>query len=303
MYDRLVSVFTRLNLSYEIIFVNDASPDNSEDVICEISAKDPNVIGIVHSRNFGSQAAFLSGMEVATKESCVLLDGDLQDPPEIIESFVTEWRNGADVVYGRRVKREMPRFLEYFYKSFYRIFSAMSEVNIPVNAGDFSLVDRKIVHWLLQCTERDVFLRGLRAYVGFKQVGVNYIRPERAFGKSTNNWIKNIGWAKKGIFSFSRIPLHALTAFGGAACLATLLLATYTIIVRFLTPSEIPAGLTFIALLIMFFGSVSVLGLGLLGEYIGKILEETKARPRYIRSKFITLGKVRMARNSEELPE
>lgn len=295
MHERLVSVFNRLGLDYEIIFVNDSSPDNSAEVIRTISARDPHVIGITHSRNFGSQAAFRSGMELASKEACVLLDGDLQDPPEVIEDFICKWREGADVVYGRRVKREMPMLLEACYRGFYRLFAAMSEVPIPKDAGDFSLMDRSVVYWMLQCEERDAFLRGLRAYVGFKQVGVDYIRPERMFGVSTNNWVKNIGWAKKGIFSFSRMPLHLLTAFGGLATVGAVVLAIATILIRILLPESTPKGITFLSLLVMFFGSVTILGIGLLGEYIGKILEETKARPAFIRHSLIVRGVVKPA--------
>ncbi|MES9903753.1 MAG: NAD-dependent epimerase/dehydratase family protein [Sedimenticola sp.] len=295
MHERLVSVFNRLGLDYEIIFVNDSSPDNSAEVIREISALDPHVIGIIHARNFGSQSAFRSGMELASKEASVLLDGDLQDPPEIIEDFVREWRAGADVVYGRRVKREMPVLLEACYRGFYRLLAAMSEVPIPRDAGDFSLMDRSVVYWVLQCRERDAFLRGLRAYVGFKQVGVDYVRPERMFGVSTNSWIKNIGWAKKGIFSFSRIPLHMLTMLGGIACVGTVGLAALSILIRALDPESVPKGLTFLSLLVMFFGSFAILGIGLLGEYIGKIFEETKARPAFIRRNLIVHGEVRPA--------
>ena len=297
MHERLVSVFNRLGLDYEIIFVNDNSPDNSTEIIREISARDPHVIGIEHARNFGSQAAFRSGMELTSKEACVLLDGDLQDPPEIIEEFVRKWREGADVVYGRRIKREMPMLLEACYRGFYRLFAAMSEVPIPKDAGDFSLMDRSVVYWMLQCEERDAFLRGLRAYVGFKQVGVDYVRPERMFGVSTNNWVKNIGWAKKGIFSFSRMPLHLLTTFGGLATFGTFVLAIITASIRFLFPDSTPKGITFLSLLVMFFGSIIILGIGLLGEYIGKILEETKARPAFIRRSLIVRGEVRPAQH------
>ena len=297
MHERLVTVFNRLGLDYEIIFVNDSSPDNSAEVIRAISAWDPHVIGVTHARNFGSQSAFRSGMELASKEACVLLDGDLQDPPVIIEDFVREWRAGADVVYGRRVKREMSVLLEACYRGFYRLFAAMSEVPIPKDAGDFSLMDRSVVYWMLQCQERDAFLRGLRAYVGFKQVGVDYVRPERMFGVSTNNWIRNIGWAKKGIFSFSRIPLHMLTAVGGITCISTVALAALSILMRVLAPESVPKGLTFIALLVMFFGSFAILGIGLLGEYIGKIFEETKARPAFIRRNLIVRGEVRPAQH------
>jgi dolichol-phosphate mannosyltransferase len=291
MYTRLVAIFDRLDMDYEIIFVNDCSPDNSADVIRELSAQNSSVVGINHTRNFGSQAAFRSGMEMATKDACVLLDGDLQDPPELIEKFVEQWRNGADIVFGRRVGREMPPILAACYSAFYKVFSALSEVPIPRDAGDFSLIDRIAVYWILQCDERDAFLRGLRAYVGFTQVGVDYIRPERMFGVSTNNWIKNIGWAKKGIFSFSRTPLHLLTAMGGFASVATFLVAIWSVAVRILEPTSVPKGVTFLALLVMFFGSFSILGIGLLGEYIGKILEETKARPAFIRRSVIVRGR------------
>lgn len=297
MHERLVAVFNKLGVDYEIIFVNDNSPDNSIDVIREISARDSNVIGITHSRNFGSQAAFRSGMELASKEACVLLDGDLQDPPELIEDFYREWHAGSDVVYGRRVKREMPILLEWCYRIFYKLLSGMSEVPIPRDAGDFSLMDQSVVYWLLQCEERDTFIRGLRAYVGFNQVGVDYVRPERMFGVSTNNWIKNIGWAKKGIFSFSRMPLHLLTALGGVAAIGTVILSVVSIVMRILDPESVPQGITYISLLIMFFGSFTILGIGLLGEYVGKILEETKARPAFIRRNLIVRGEVRPAKH------
>ncbi len=295
MHARLAEVFRRLDLDYEIIFVNDGSPDNSAEIIRAISAQDPNVIGITHSRNFGSQAAFRSGMELASKQACVLLDGDLQDPPEVIEKFVREWQAGADVVYGRRVKREMPWPIEMLYRVFYRIFAAMSEVPLPKDAGDFSLIDRTVVWWMLQCQERDSFLRGLRAYVGFKQVPIDYVRPERMFGVSTNNWIKNIGWAKKAIFSFSRMPLHIMTTIGGIAVAGTILLATASICIRLFSPDSVPKGITFLSLLVMFFGSLTILGIGMLGEYIGKILEETKGRPPFIRRHMIVRGTIEPA--------
>lgn len=290
MYERLVEMFIENQIDYEIIFVNDCSPDSTHDVIKNISSKDPRVIGITHSRNFGSQSAFISGMEMVNKESCVLLDGDLQDPPELIPDFINKWRDGSDIVYGRRIKREMPFFIEIFYKGFYTILNKISDLEIPKNAGDFSLIDRKAMHWILECGERDFFLRGIRAFVGFKQSGVNYYRAERVFGKSTNNWVKNFGWAKKAIFSFSSLPLHLLTLVGVITTIATAILASYSVFIRFFDPTSTPSGITFISLLIMFFGSFSILGIGLLGEYIGKILEESKSRPRFIRDKVIRRG-------------
>ena len=226
MYERLKNTFAGLNIDYEIIFVNDCSPDDSEEVIRAITRNDRRVIGISHSRNFGSQAAFMSGLGIASKNSCVLLDGDLQDPPELIEQFVALWREGFDVVFGRRVKRVAPLFMQFAYKAFYRVFDFFSYVRVPHDAGDFSLLDRRVVQAILRFPERDLFLRGVRAFVGFRQTGVDYVRPERMFGRSTNNLIKNLGWAKRGILSFSNTPLNMLSTMG------TLLLALTVLWIR-----------------------------------------------------------------------
>ena len=171
MYRRLTETFAALGVDYEIIFVNDASPDDSEQVIREISERDRRVLGISHSRNFGSQAAFRSGMELATKNAVVLLDGDLQDPPELIAEFVERWKEGYDVVYGRRVSRETTWFMQRAYRAFYWAFDRFSYLSIPRDAGDFSLIDRRVVHAMLQCDERDLFLRGVRAFVGLPPDG------------------------------------------------------------------------------------------------------------------------------------
>jgi nucleoside-diphosphate-sugar epimerase/glycosyltransferase involved in cell wall biosynthesis len=295
MHKRLTAVFDKLNVEYEIIFVNDNSPDDSEEVVRAISARDHHVIGISHSRNFGSQSAFRSGMEIATKNACVLLDGDLQDPPELIEQFVEQWRAGFDVVYGRRVKREAPWYMEIAYKSFYRVFQRFSYVYVPRDAGDFSLMDRRVVRTLMTFPERDLFMRGLRAFVGYKQTGVDYVRPERMFGVSTNNLMKNIGWAKKGLLSFSNTPLNMLTAAGFALFGLSLVLGLGSIVSRLLFPSAAPRGFTSLVLVVIFFGSINILAVSLLGEYIAKIFEEVKRRPHFVRRSFIRDGEVRSA--------
>ncbi len=290
MAERLVNTFEKCGTDYEIIFVNDGSPDNSEDVIQELSQKNPRILGITHARNFGSQAAFRSGMELASKNAVVLLDGDLQDPPELIEAFIAKWKEGYDVVYGIRVKREASLFMQFAYKCFYRLFNWFSSVKIPNDAGDFSLIDKRVVKWLLACHERDLYLRGLRAYVGFKQTGVDYIRPERMFGKTTNSLLKNFGWVKKSVFSFSRTPLDILTMAGFILIGITILLAVFQISMHFINPANAPKGITTILLLIMFFGSFTILSVSVVGEYIAKIFEEVKARPIFIRKNLIKRG-------------
>lgn len=293
MYRRLVEVFTEINVDYEIIFVNDNSPDNSEAVIQEISRRDRKVIGISHSRNFGSQAAFRSGMEIASKNACVLLDGDLQDPPELIKDFVKKWREGYDVVYGRRVKRDATWFMNFAYKIFYRIFDKFSFLDIPHDAGDFSLIDRKVVRSMLQFPERDLFIRGIRAFAGFKQTGVDYVRPERMFGATTNSFFKNVGWAKKGILSFSNTPLNMLSFAGVILFIFSIIIACYQFIIKLLVPGIAPKGITTVLLAIIFFGSINLFGLSLIGEYIAKIFEEVKRRPHFIRRHIIRDGEIR----------
>jgi dolichol-phosphate mannosyltransferase len=300
MYERLKQAFTKLNIDYEIIFVNDCSPDNSEEAIRAISRNDRRVLGISHSRNFGSQAAFRSGMEVASKNSCVLFDGDLQDPPEIIEQFVSHWREGYDVVYGRRVKREATLFMQAAYKLFYRTFDYFSYLKIPHDAGDCSLLDRRVVEAILRFPERDLFLRGVRAYAGFRQTGVDYVRPERMFGVTTNSFWKNLGWAKKGILSFSYVPLTVLSVSALFLFAISVVLMLAEVVVKLVFPSLAPKGFATVLLLILFFGSLNLLAIGVVGEYLAKIFEEVKQRPHFIRRSVIRDGEVRVTSQSQK---
>lgn len=281
MHKRLTATFKKIAVNYEIIFVNDGSPDNTEDALAKLTKIDKHVTGINHSRNFSSQMAFTSGMDIATGDAVVLLDGDLQDPPEIIEKFYEKWQEGYDVIYGIRVKREASFYMVFLYKAFYRVFHKMSYVKIPLDAGDFSLIDRKVIDVLKQFPERDRFLRGLRAWVGFKQTGIPYVRPERMFGKTTNSLLKNLNWATKGIFSFSYVPLQFLALLSSIAFFIALLAIIALIILRIISP-DIPHGTATILVTVLFFGAIQLLGISILGEYMGKIFEEVKGRPRYV---------------------
>jgi polyisoprenyl-phosphate glycosyltransferase len=282
MHTRLTAVFASLGVGYEIIFVNDGSPDDSDTVLKELTTRDDHVLAIEHSRNFGSQNAFLSGMHVASGDAVVLLDGDLQDPPELIAAFYAKWREGNDVVYGRRVKREGSTILSLFAKAFYRVFRGLSYVPIPLDAGDFALMDRRVVSEMLALPETDQFLRGLRAWVGFTQVGVDYVRPARAFGRSTHGRLKNLWWARKAIFSFTFAPIELLGYASGVMTAASFLAVVYEGVDRLRRP-EVPHGTSTIIALIAFFGSLNLLAIATLGEYLIKVFEETKRRPRFIR--------------------
>src|SRR5260221_2964815 len=282
MHERLTAVFKRIGVDYEIIFVNDHSPDNAREVLTELAARDPKVVVINHSRNFGSQNAYTSGMRFATGDAVVLLDGDLQDPPELIEAMHQKWKEGCDVVYGQRVQRDATRFLQLAYKAFYRIFRAASYVPMPLDAGDFSLIDRRVVEALNNLPENNRFLRGLRAWVGFKQTGVPYVRPERMFGRTTNSLLSNLGLARKAIFSFSYLPLDLIVWLAVATVGFSMVAIIVQVLLRFLVPDAAPRGATTIICLFLFLGGIQLLCLGIIGSYLAHIYDEVKRRPPYI---------------------
>jgi polyisoprenyl-phosphate glycosyltransferase len=282
MHQRLRKVFDQIGVDAEIIFVNDASPDNAAQVLKDLAAADPTVVVINHSRNFGSQSAFTSGMRISTGDAVVLMDGDLQDPPELIEKFYERWQEGYDVVYGQRVSRDAPQYMRFLYKAFYRLFRAASYVRVPVDAGDFSLLDRRVVAALNSLPENNRFLRGLRAWVGFKQIGVPYVRPERMFGRTTNSFLRNVQWARQAILSFSYVPLDLITWFGLLTVALAFLSIVYQVAVRLLVPGSTPNGFTTLIILILFLGGVQLLCLSIIGSYLAHIYDEVKRRPPYI---------------------
>ncbi|MDQ3814626.1 MAG: glycosyltransferase family 2 protein [Armatimonadota bacterium] len=282
MHERLTAVFNKIGVDYEIIFVNDCSPDNAREVLTELAARDPKVIVINHARNFGSQSAFTSGMRICTGDAVIPLDGDLQDPPELIEKFYEKWLEGYDVVYGERVQREATTFLRFAYKAFYRVFRAASYVRIPLDAGDFSLIDRRVVDVLNSLPENNRFMRGLRAWVGFKQIGVPYVRPERMFGRTTNSPLRNLGWARRAILSFSYAPLDFITSLALLTVSLSALAIIYQIALRILYPQLTPSGFTTIIVLVLFLGGIQLLCLSIIGSYLAHIYDEVKRRPPYV---------------------
>ena len=221
-------------------------------------------------------------MQVATGDAVILLDGDLQDPPELIEQFHRKWCEGYDVVYGERVQREASRFLRVAYKVFYRVFRAASYVPMPLDAGDFSLMDRRVVAALNSLPENNRFMRGLRAWVGFRQTGVPYVRPERMFGVTTNSLLRNLDWARKGILSFSYAPLDLIVWLALGTVGASFLGILFQIAARLLYPELAPRGISTVIVLILFVGGIQLLCLAIIGSYLEHIYDEVKRRPSYI---------------------
>jgi polyisoprenyl-phosphate glycosyltransferase len=282
MYERLTAVFKGLGVDYEIIFVDSGSPDGTPEVLAELAARDRRVTVVHHTRAFGSQSAYSSGLRIATGDAVILLDGDLQDPPELIPQFLARWREGYAVVYGERIKREGPAVMNAARKLFYRLFQRLAYVHIPIDAGDFSLLDRRAVDAINALPESHRFVRGLRAFVGFRQIGVPYERPERLFGKSSNNMLANLGWARRAIVSFSYAPLDLIGWLAFFTTGAALLAAIVEIALKIADPSAAPKGYTTLIVVVLFVGGIQLICFSVIGSYMAHMYEEIKARPPYI---------------------
>jgi dolichol-phosphate mannosyltransferase len=282
MHERLTRMFGEIGADYEIIFVNDGSPDDAREVLTELAGRDSKVVVVNHTRAFGSQSAFTSGMQIATGDAVVLLDGDLQDPPEIIPRFVEQWREGFDIVYGVRVERETTAFMRRAYKLFYRVFRRLSYLSIPLDAGDFGLLDRRVVDALNGLPESHRFIRGLRAWVGYRQVGVPYVRPERVFGRTTNSLIKNLGWARRAIVSFSYVPLDLIAWLALVTVGVSFAGLVAQLVLHFADPSLAPKGFTTLIVGMLFIGGIQLLCLAIIGSYVAHIYEESKRRPPFL---------------------
>lgn len=295
MHARLTDVFSALGVDYEIIFVNDGSPDNAREVLGALAARDPRVVVINHTRAFGSQSAFTSGMRVATGDAVVLLDGDLQDPPELITTMVERWREGYEVVYGERVDRDAPGRMRFAYKLFYRTFRKASYVSVPLDAGDFGLLDRRVVDVLNALPEKQRFIRGLRAWAGFRQIGVPYVRPERMFGRSTNSFLKNLGWARRAIVSFSYAPLDLIAWLAFVTVGLSVVAMVGQVVLRLAFPDAAPRGVTTLLVVILFVGGVQFLCFSIIGSYLSHIYEEVKARPSFVVDEVLNPPRRRLA--------
>jgi len=265
---------------YEIVAVDDGSTDATLALLRQAQAGLPRLVIVSLSRNFGHQIAATAGLENARGDAVILIDGDLQDPPELIETFLEKWREGFDVVYAtRRARRGESPFKVQTARAFYRIIRRLTNVSIPVDTGDFRLMDRRVVDALEQTRERHRFLRGLVSWVGFKQTGIEYERDARVSGKTKYPLSKMVRFAFDGITSFSELPLRFATYLGFVVSGFAFVYTIVVVILKFLGANE--PGYTSTMVAILFLGGVQLIGIGILGEYVGRIYDQVKGRPLY----------------------
>jgi dolichol-phosphate mannosyltransferase len=263
------------------VLVDDGSSDRTFDLLAAAATEDRRIVAIALSRNFGHQSALTAALDKVTGDVVVVMDGDLQDPPEMIPRFIEEHQKGFDVVYARRVSRKEGWLLRFCYFLFYRVLAFFSNIRIPLDAGDFALLSRHVIEELKRIPEHHRFLRGLRTWVGFRQIGIPAERSERLSGNSKYSLGKLLGLAFDGIFAFSVVPLRAAVVLGILTVAVSLVFAAYSIYVKLFGDGS-PQGYTALILAITFLSGVQLLFLGVKGEYIGRIYEETKGRPHYI---------------------
>ena len=279
---RLRSVLEQLEGDgHEVILVDDGSSDNTKAVLTSLIEGDERFCIIGLSRNFGHQAAVTAALDHCEGDFVAVIDGDLQDPPEAIPTLFDEAKKGFDVVFVQRQDRKESPLLRFCYATFYRILRSLSDTEIPLDAGDFSLMSRRVVEQLRSNREHRRFIRGLRAWIGFKQKGIALPRDARKHGESKYSWYKLIRLAADGVFSFSTTPIRVATVIGVIATASSALYALYVILERIFLGTS-PKGFTAIVVLISFFFGLQVIILGIIGEYIGRIYEEVKGRPLYI---------------------
>ena len=266
---------------HELVLVDDGSMDGSDEILSEAANRDERIQVLVLSRNFGHQRALRCALEHSTGDVVVLLDSDLQDPPEEIPRMLEEWQAGYDVVYARRTARKESFLLRSAYFVFYRLIALQSTVKLPLDAGDFSLMSRQVVNAIESAPERHRYLRGLRAWVGFRQKGIDVERAARSTGQSKYTALRLLALAGDGLFAFSTFPLRAATTLGCVALLLSSAFGAYSVLAKIFFDQS-PRGFTALILAIVFLSGTQLLFLGVIGEYLGRVYDEVKARPPYL---------------------
>lgn len=284
---RLDAVLTKSNLSIEVILIDDGSSDKTPQLMEQLSLKDPRFQSIFLSRNFGHQLALTAGFSNANAtEAVFVIDGDLQDPPELIDEFYKELKNGNDVVYGVRSKRKENFLKVMAYKYFYRLLRKWSFIDIPLDSGDFSLISMRVVNQLVKMKEESRFIRGMRSWVGYKQKGIVYERDSRVHGNSKYSFKLLLQLAYNGLFNFSEFPIKFITRLGFMVTIISAIYLLYTLYARFIL-NHVNEGFTAIIFIITLIGGVQLISIGLIGEYILRIFFQSKERPLFIIDKII----------------
>lgn len=282
LYRRVSAVMDQLDGTSELIFINDGSRDRTLELLRELHQQDERVVYLGFARNFGHQIAVTAGLNYVRGKAIIVLDADLQDPPELIPDMLKLWEQGYQVVYAQRTKRVregwFKRLCAYL---FYRLLKQLASVDIPTDTGDFCLMDREVVDLLNQMPERNRYIRGLRSWVGFNQTAIKFERDLRFAGEVKYTFTKSFALAINGLVSFSSIPLRLSTYLGLFSAFLALIMAALVIYWRFFTPNSTLTGFATIAIAIFFLGAVQLISIGILGEYIGRIYEEVKGRPLY----------------------
>jgi glycosyltransferase involved in cell wall biosynthesis len=280
---RLISVLEQLSLRFEILYVDDGSTDGTAEILHELQALDERIRVICFSRNFGHQMAITAGLEHAAGDAVAIIDADLQDPPEVLADFVAKWMEGFQVVYGVRTERDgETAFKLWTAKIFYRTMGNLSDTEIPLDTGDFRLMDRRVVDALLAMPERDRFVRGMVSWLGFLQAAVPYHRAVRAAGVTKFSFFKMVKFATDGIVSFSILPLRLATWVCFAASGIALLGVVITVVERLMGVEGLVKGWASVLVAILFIGGVQLICMGIIGEYVGRIYGESKRRPLYV---------------------
>ncbi len=303
LLQRLARVREKLtDTELEYVLVDDGSSDQTLPMLIDASKLDARLFVIGLSRNFGQQAAYSAALEHAEGDAVILMDGDLQDPPEVIPMLVEKFREGFDVVYVKREKRKESFVLKFFYKLFYRLLNKLSYIEIPTDTGDFSLISRRVVNAIIRSPERHRFLRGLRAWAGFKQTAISVERAKRFDGHTKYSPLKLLQLAGNGIFSFSILPLRIASFVGALTVLAAGAFGLYSIFVKLFFVSS-PKGFTGLITVIVFMSGVQLIFLGMIGEYLGRIYEQVKGRPLYLIDILSAQGRVIRMESDVQRPD